>query len=87
MKIFKKKEQVAPVDENGNPIEVKKKDKNWKGVATNILSAVGCGVLGIVVFLMVGAAMVNSDETNSGEEASDSDGSDSCTEAGEGSES
>lgn len=70
MKILKNKETVIPVDENGNPIEPEKKEFDWKGILKKTLCGVACGVGGIVLFLVVGAAMVNTDEDKSSEESS-----------------
>ena len=59
-KIFKKKEKdeekVIQVDENGNPIDEKKK-VNVKGVVKNILVGAGCVALGAISFIAIGAAM------------------------------
>ena len=60
MKIFKKKETVIPVDENGNPIE--KKTIDWKDIGKKALFGLGCAGAGILAFLLVGAAMVDSDD-------------------------
>ena len=90
MSIKKKKEQVIPVDENGNPIEVKEEEKKVDGktILKNVLGFIGSAAIGIAIFLAVGAAMVDPKEGESGDGSSDS-GSSSGTgsEAGSASES
>ena len=73
MKIFKKKETVVPVDENGNPIETEKKKIDWKKVAVGIGTALAAMAVGTLAFVAVGIA--------SGADSSDDDSSDEIESA------
>ena len=86
MKIFKKKENVVPVDENGNPIEKEKKTIDWKGLGMDLVKGLGWMCAGVAAFLIVGACMVSSDDSGSDSDSSDSEGTDSGVEISEGAE-
>ena len=73
MQIFKKKEVVIPVDEDGNPIEAEKKAIDWKAVGKKVGCGLLCAVGGVFVFLAVGAAMITDDETSDDSSDSSSD--------------
>ena len=77
MKIFKKKENVVSVDENGNPIEKEKKTIDWKVLGMDLVKGLGWMCAGVAAFLIVGACMVSSDDSGSEDSDSDSDSSDS----------
>ena len=68
MKIFKKKETVVPVDENGQPIEKEKKKIGWKEVVIGVGTALAAMAVGTLAFVAVGIA--------SGADSSDEDSSD-----------
>ena len=84
MQIFKKKEVVIPVDEDGNPIEAEKKAIDWKAVGKKVGCGLLCAVGGVFVFLAVGAAMITDDETSdSSSDDISSDEDSSIAESGE----
>lgn len=85
MKGFKKKEKVVPVDENGNPIEEEKKTVDGKAIVKKILAGLGCAGLGIITFLVIGAALVGNDDASSGNEFSNDSDADNGPAATEGS--
>ena len=70
MKIFKKKETVIPMDEEGNPIE---KKFDWKDLGKKVLFGLVCMGAGALAFIAVGVAMTGSDEESSGDESTDTE--------------
>ena len=76
-------ENSIPVDENGKVIEPEKKKGNWKGTAKKVLGAIACMVGGVIIFLAVGAAMVDNDSASS-ESHSDNNGGDTNTSSSNG---
>lgn len=64
MKLFNKKENVIPVDENGNPIENKKKI-DWKVLGTDLLKGLAWMAAGAAAFIAVGLVLVSAEDGDS----------------------